>query len=70
MLNSLIISGLVLFGSIDKVNENFATVEYTVYGKIQYLDIPLEDAPCKPVEGMYVLFSNKTIVKCLLFTKK
>ncbi len=61
-----ILASLLLFGIVDQVNDNRATIEYTTnYGTLEYTTVDLDLSACDPVEGQSVyFFKDYKIVSC------
>lgn len=65
MLNQLLLQGIVLFGSVDQVDREVATIEYSINNEILYVVIPIKNSPCQLEESMEVLFTSTVVLKCL-----
>ena len=64
MLVKLIL-GMIYTGAVDKVDNEYVTVEFCMNKELHYIDIPLATSKCKPTEGMTVFFNTAGIIECL-----
>ena len=56
---------LILFGLVDQINGNIATIEYESKGRILYSEVDLSLSACQPKEGERVSFlKDYKIVTC------
>ena len=64
MVNEMLIAGLLLVGTVDHVLEKQVRVEYTLRNQDLWMDVPLLESTCEPIEGMHVLFYQDGIIEC------
>ena len=64
MINEMLISGMLLLGTVDHVLETQVRIEYALNGQYIWVDIPIEVSSCIPEEGSIVLFSKNNIEAC------
>ena len=65
----LLLTGTLLIGYVDKVEEQIVTVEYQIEERIAYREVQLDPDKCIPVEGQQVLFSKEKIIACFVQIK-
>ena len=56
---------LLLFGIVDQVNGDIATIEYEKNGRTKYTDVYVSLSSCTPKEGQKVyFFEGYKVVSC------